>query len=216
MQIGPLGLFFIAVVDSSIVPLPIPGTTDLLLLLFVSHGGNPWLFAPAAVAGSILGGYTTWQLGRKGGKAALNRWVSPRLLGRLDCWIESHPILAVFLPAVLPPPIPLSPFLLAAGALGIERRRFLTTFSTARLLRYGLISVCGVVYGRGIVRLWSGTLDKWSVPLLWAFLCAMVAGMVYGIFKLRRPGKSAMNEDIGFGRQKRPASPDGAASRIGS
>jgi membrane protein YqaA with SNARE-associated domain len=198
MQIGPLGLCFIAVVDASVVPLPIPGTTDLLLLLFVSHGGNPWLFALSAVAGSILGGYTTWQLGRKGGKAALNRWVSPHLLGRLDRWIEGHPILAVFLPAVLPPPIPLSPFLLAAGALGIERNRFLTTFSAARLLRYGLISWCAVAYGRGVVRLWSGTLDKWSTPLLWVFLAATVAGIAYAVWKLRRRAKSDPAHDRAF------------------
>src|ERR1035438_9626307 len=43
VHLGPVGLFLVAIVDSSVVPLPIPGTTDLLLLLFVVQGGNPWL-----------------------------------------------------------------------------------------------------------------------------------------------------------------------------
>src|SRR4051794_40189389 len=44
-QLGGLGLFAVAVLDSSPIPLPIPGSTDLLLLLLVSHHGNPFLLA---------------------------------------------------------------------------------------------------------------------------------------------------------------------------
>jgi membrane protein YqaA with SNARE-associated domain len=194
MHLGPLGLFLVAVVDSSIVPLPIPGSTDLLLLLLVSHQGNPWLFALAAIAGSILGGYTTWRLGRRGGEAALHRWVSARLRARIVDGVERHPVLAVFLPAVLPPPIPLSPFVLAAGALGVSRRRFLIVFATARSLRYGLIAWLAGVYGRHVVRLWNTLLRKWSTPLMWAFLAVLVAAIAYTVWKLRRPAKSIVVE----------------------
>lgn len=70
-HLGSLGLFAVAVVDSSVIPLPLPGSTDLLLLWLVSHHGDPWLLAASAIAGSILGGYTCWSTGRKGGEAAL-------------------------------------------------------------------------------------------------------------------------------------------------
>ena len=66
-HLGFLGLFSVAVVDSSVIPLPLPGSTDLLLLWLVAHSGDPWLLAPCAIAGSLLGGYTTWQIGRRGG-----------------------------------------------------------------------------------------------------------------------------------------------------
>jgi membrane protein YqaA with SNARE-associated domain len=190
MHLGPLGLFLVAVVDSSVVPLPIPGSTDLLLLLLVSHQGNPWLFSVAAIAGSILGGYTTWHLGKKGGEAALNRWVSVRLRARIVVGVEQHPVLAVFLPAVLPPPIPLSPFILASGALGVSRRRFLIVFAIARSLRYGLIAWLAVVNGRRVVRLWNALLQKWSTPLLWAFSAVLVAAIAAAVWKLRRPSTS--------------------------
>jgi membrane protein YqaA with SNARE-associated domain len=184
-HMGLLGLFSVAVVDSSVIPLPLPGSTDLLLLWLVAHGGDPWLLAPCAIAGSIVGGYTTWHAGRRGGEAALRRYVPARLLGRVVGWVERHRILAVFLPAVLPPPIPLLPFALASGALGVSRRRFLIVYSAARCLRYSFIAWLGAVYGRRIVRMWSGSLLKWSTPLLCVFISLMAVGVCYGIWKVR-------------------------------
>ena len=108
-------------------------------------------------------------IGRRGGEAALRRYVPARLLGRIVGWVERHRLLAVFLPAVLPPPIPLLPFALASGALGVSRRRFLAVYGAARTLRYSFIAWLGAVYGRRIVRMWSGSVQKWSTP----FLCAV-------------------------------------------
>jgi membrane protein YqaA with SNARE-associated domain len=184
-NLGALGLFSVSVVDSSVIPLPLPGSTDLLLLWLVAHGGNPWLLASYAIAGSILGGYTTWQIGRSGGEAALRNYVPALLLGRVVMWVERHPLLAVFLPAVLPPPIPLLPFALASGALGVSRRRFLGVYGAARCLRYSFIAWLGVAYGRRIVRMWSGTLQRWSTPLLCVFVGLLAVGIGFGIWKIR-------------------------------
>jgi membrane protein YqaA with SNARE-associated domain len=184
-HLGALGLFFVAVVDSSVIPLPLPGSTDLLLLLLVAHSGNPWILALCAISGSILGGYTTWHIGRRGGEEALRNYVPARLLVRVVGWVERHRILAVFLPALLPPPIPLLPFALASGALGVSRRRFLLVFGAARSLRYSFIAWLGVAYGRGIVHLWSASLQKWSMPLLGVFATLLLAGVCFGIWKVR-------------------------------
>jgi membrane protein YqaA with SNARE-associated domain len=185
MQLGMPGLFLVAVVDSSPIPLPIPGSTDLLLLLLVAHGGDPVTMAAIAVTGSVVGGYTAWRAGKKGGETALQRFVPAYLLGRIVVWVERHPILTVFLPAVLPPPIPLSPFVLASGALGVSRNRFLAVFCAARCVRYSLIVWLAAVYGRRVVRLWSGTLAKWSTPLLWVFAGVMACSICIGIAKYR-------------------------------
>jgi membrane protein YqaA with SNARE-associated domain len=184
-HLGPLGLFAVAIIDSSVIPLPLPGSTDLLLLWLVSHSGNPWLLAPCAIAGSLLGGYTTWDAGRRGGEAALRRHVPARILGRIIRWVERHRILAVFLPAMLPPPIPLLPFAVAAGALGVSRQRFLAVYGAARSLRYSFIAWLGVVYGRRIVLMWTGVLQAWSTPLLCVFVGLLAIGICYGIWKMR-------------------------------
>lgn len=182
---GALGLFSVAVIDSSVIPLPLPGSTDLLLLWLVAHNGDPWSLAACAITGSIVGGYTTWHIGRRGGEAALRHYVPARLLGRIVGWVERHPLLAVFLPAVLPPPIPLLPFALASGALGVSRPRFLVVYGAARTLRYSFIAWLGAVYGRRIVHMWSGSVQKWSTSFLCAFAGLLVAGACFGVWKLR-------------------------------
>jgi membrane protein DedA with SNARE-associated domain len=110
--------------------------------------------------------------------------------------VESHRILAVFLPALLPPPIPLLPFALASGALGVSRRRFLVVFGTARCLRYSFIAWLGVTYGRRVVRLFSGTLQKWSTPLLCVFVVLLVACTCFGVWKVRGLRKIEAAEEL--------------------
>jgi len=85
---------------------------------------------------------------------------------------------------LLPPPIPLLPFLLASGALGVARGRFLVIYGAARTLRYSFVAWLGVTYGRRIVRLWSQNLQKWSTPLLIVFVTLLLAGVCYGIWKI--------------------------------
>lgn len=191
IRFGIPGLFLVSAIDASIIPLAVPGSTDLLLLWLVSHGGNPWLLASSAVAGSLAGGYATWALGKKGGEAALDRWVPARILQRIVGWVKQHPVLAVSIPPILPPPIPLAPFLLAAGALGVSRRAFLLTFGSARTVRYALVAWLAVRYGRHIIRLWAGTLEKWQTPLECVFIGVIVIGLGMGIWKLRTSGGKA-------------------------
>ena len=195
-HLGALGLFSVAVFDSSVVPVTLPGSTDLLLLWLVANRGNPWLLALSAIAGSVLGGYTTWEIGRKGGEAALHHYVPARLLSRIVRWVEHHPVLTVFLPALLPPPIPLLPFALASGALGFGRNRFLVSYGAARTIRYSVIAWVGVVYGRHVVRIFSGTLQRWSAPLLWIFGVLMAGSLGYGLWKIRSLRKLDAAKDI--------------------
>lgn len=184
-HLGALGLFSIAVIDSSVIPLPLPGSTDLMLVWLVARSGDAWLFALMAISGSLVGGYSTWEVGRKGGEAALQRYIPTRILKRVVLWVKHHPFLSVFVPAMLPPPIPLLPFALASGALSVSRGRFLAVYSAARTLRYTLVAWLGVVYGGYVIRLWSGTLQRWSAPLLWVFGVSLVGGLCFGIRKIR-------------------------------
>lgn len=200
IHLGAPGLFVVSFIDASIVPLAIPGSTDLLLLWLISHGSSPWLMVPCALVGSMVGAWTTWRLGKKGGQAAIERYVPERLQKRVHGWSQHHPLLVVFLPAILPPPIPLWPFLLAAGALGAKWRRFLTAFGSGRALRYGLEGWLAWAYGRHILRLWSDTLHKWGPVILWGFVAVTLAGAAWGIWKFRRVSRKEHH-----GRALRPS-----------
>lgn len=178
--LGSLGLFLVAIVDSSVVPLPIPGTTDILLVLLAAHRTNAPLLVVCATVGSLIGGYTSYQIGLRGGLPALERYVSPKYLQRVTSWVERHTLLAVALPAILPPPVPLSPFIVAAGALKVPRRRFLITFASARGARYGLVGWLGYHYGRNILRTWNRYTAAWgtSLEVVIFVLFASIAGYV--------------------------------------
>jgi membrane protein YqaA with SNARE-associated domain len=185
MGFGTMGLFVVSVIDSSIIPLPVPGSTDLLLILLVAHGANPVLAAVAATVGSILGGYLTWGTGSKGGEAALHRYLPKRFARQLTGWVERNGTLAVTTSALLPPPFPLMPLLLAAGALGVPRRRFLISFSLARTFRYSLVVWLAALYGRAVARAFRHYLAGWSTPIMWIYLGLVVVGILYGLWKFR-------------------------------
>ena len=53
--------------------------------------------------------------------------------------------------AVLPPPFPLTPFVLTSGALGLDRRKFFLTLGAMRFLRFFAESLLAVIYGRHIL-----------------------------------------------------------------
>ena len=190
----------VSVIDSSIIPLPVPGSTDLLLILLVVHRANPVLAAVAATVGSILGGYLTWASGAKGGEAAMHRYLPKRFSRRLSAWVEKSGTVAVTAAALLPPPFPLMPILLAAGALGVSRRTFLVAFSVTRAFRYGLVAWLAVIYGRALVRVFNRYLAGWSNTIMWIYLGLVAAGIVYGVWKFRR-------------ERRRPSEPQAAALR---
>jgi membrane protein YqaA with SNARE-associated domain len=185
IHFGLLGIFGVSAIDASIIPLPIPGTTDLLLLLLTAHHQNPWLAALAAILGSLIGGFTTWGAGKKGGQALLMRYSSERFIKRIEGWVSRNGMLTVGIACMLPPPVPLMPFLLSAGALGVPRNRYMTALGIARTLRYSLLAWLGATYGRLIIRAWSRYLSGWSDVILWSFIGVIVAAVIFGIWKYR-------------------------------
>lgn len=185
LHFGALGVFGVALVDSSPVPLPVPGSTDVLILLLGARGGLPWLLALAGVLGSLIGGVLTWKTGQKGGEAMLERYVSKRYRAHIKRWVREHGIRTVALAALLPPPIPLLPFLLAAGALGVTRRQLFIALGAARSLRYGIEAALAIIYGRRILHWANKYLAGWSNVILYTFLGLVAAGILFGIWKYR-------------------------------
>src|SRR6202046_3588678 len=146
-HLGLLGLFLVSIVDSSFVPLPIPGVTDIMIILFAAHHSNVIWLVLFSTGRSALGGLFSHMVGQAGGMTFLEKHVPPRILGPVTRWMESPALLAVALPAILPPPAPLSPFVLAAGALNMRRKRFMIAFTLSRFARHCIAAWLGVHYG---------------------------------------------------------------------
>jgi membrane protein YqaA with SNARE-associated domain len=183
---GLFGLFLVSIVDSSFVPLPIPGLTDIMLVLFAAQHSNPFLLIAIATFGSALGGLFSHKVGQSGGMAFIEKRTPPRIFKRVTGWMESHAILAVALPAILPPPMPLSPFVLAAGALNMSRKKFMWTFTLSRLGRHAIAVWLGVHYGKNVLVLWRKFSATYGVPILifvWSVIAISLAFAFWQIWK---------------------------------
>lgn len=184
-RLGLLGLFFIAAIDSSPIPLPIPGSSDLLVVLLVAqrHG---WLAVTlVATAGSIVGAVSSYHTGRIGGVALVDRYVPARFRDRIQHWTEEHSLLSVALPAILPPPAPLMPFLIAAGAFRMPKVRYYTSFTASRFVRHALFAWVGVHYGRQIMPVYLRFANRYGWIVLVVVWGSILFGVVYAIVKLR-------------------------------
>jgi membrane protein YqaA with SNARE-associated domain len=204
LGMGIFGVFLVSIVDSSFVPLPIPGITDIMVIVFAAQHANWFLLVLLATAGSGLGGYFSYQVGHAGGMQFLEKHVPPRIFKRVCNWMENHAILAVALPAILPPPMPLSPFVLAAGALNMSRRKFVTTFTLSRAARHAAAAWLGVKYGHQVIRLWNGFTREWGVPILVVLWTLILISMGIAFWKLYKTSRAV-------GIRQRPLVQDAAA-----
>lgn len=189
LTFGVFGLFFISIIDSSFVPLPIPGVTDIMIVLFAAQKTNWFLLVLLATAGSALGGFLSYQVGQSGGMTFLEKHVPARIFHPICDWMENHAILSVALPALLPPPMPLSPFVLAAGALKMSRSKFMMTFTVSRAIRHSLAVFLGVHYGKHVLRFWNAFSQRWATTILivvWAVILVSCTIAFWKLFKTSR------------------------------
>lgn len=185
-RLGFLGVFFICIIDSSPIPLPIPGSSDILVTLIAAQRQEWIVVTLVATLGSAIGAAISYHAGRIGGLALLDRYVTQRFRDTMRRWIEEHSILSTALPAILPPPAPLMPFLIAAGALKMPQSRFYTSFTISRFLRHAFFAWLGLHYGRHIMPVYLRFAEKYGWILLVVVWGSVAFGVVYAILKLRQ------------------------------
>ena len=186
---GLFGVFLVSVVDSSFVPLPVPGVTDIMCIILAAEHQSWILLILLATAGSALGGYLSYEVGQRGGIAFLEKHVPASITKRICNWMQNHTLLSVALPAILPPPMPLSPFVLAAGALKMSRRKFMLAFTTSRAVRHSIAVWLGIHYGRHILHLWDSLSAKYATPVLiviWTLILVSCAIAFWKLYKTSR------------------------------
>ena len=132
--LGPGGLFTISLVDSAGVPLP--GGPDAVMIFLSAE--RPWLmplYAFAATLGSTIGCTLMYLAARRAGVMALKR-VSAERRERIENLLGRYDMLAIMVPAVLPPPFPFKPFVLSAGVFKLKLSRFVAAIFMGRAARF--------------------------------------------------------------------------------
>ncbi len=192
LRLGGPGLVLLGIADNSIVPLT--GSMDVLTILLAARNRDLWAYyAVMATIGAVLGGYITYSIARQGGKEALERKLNKEkaqiVLHRLQRW----GFWSVSVAAVLPPPFPLVPVLLAAGGSQFPRKKFLIALALGRAVRYLLVAGLGALYGNAIVSFFSRY-------YLHAVLVLVGIAVIGGIITLRQYLRSRRKDGSGSGR----------------
>jgi membrane protein YqaA with SNARE-associated domain len=174
LGLGGIGLIPLGLLDNS--PIPIPGSMDLVLIILCVREPQWWLYyALMATAGSLIGGFVTYRLSRKGGKETLNRRVPRWQVDRVNKLFERWGFGAIALSALIPPPFPITPFLIAAGAMQYPPRKFLSALGSGRIVRYTVFAYLGARYGRKIIALIREAGNPFALAILVALIGTAVA-----------------------------------------
>ena len=185
LAIGGPGLFAIAFLDSSFVSLP--QINDILVVLMVTQH-KAWMLYYAAMAtlGSVAGCYTIYYLAERGGEAFLKKRLRAGQTERALALYKRHGVLALVVPALLPPPAPFKLFVLMAGVAEVPRMKFALSIAAARGLRYLVLGILAISYGDLALELMR---THGREVALWLAGTIVVAAL--GLWWMRRGGRGA-------------------------
>lgn len=149
---GGVGLLTIGALDSSF--LSFPQVNDILVIYLSIKHPELWLYyAGMSAVGSLIGCSTLYFIGRKGGEVFLRKRFKPSHVDRGLRIYEKYGLLAVIVPALLPPPTPFKLFVLMAGAGGVAPLKFMIAILIGRGLRYFGQGWLAVKYGEHALEL---------------------------------------------------------------
>ena len=184
--LGAPGVFLIAFLDSSF--LSIPEINDIIIITAAARNpGTAWLYVLFTTLGSVAGCLVLWALGRRGGETFLVKRFGRERVERTREVFRRWDVLALALPALMPPPMPFKIFVLSAGVFDFPVRRLVITLFVARGIRYTAWAIGGAVYGdRALAALQHS--DAWfarNLPVVLGVVAALTAVGV-GVWLVRR------------------------------
>ena len=180
--LGGPGLFGIAFLDSSFLSLP--QINDLLIIWMVTQ--NPELmplYALMATLGSVAGCTVMYLIGRRGGHALLRKQFKDSHVTRGLALFQRWGVLAVLVPALLPPPAPFKIFVMLAGVAEVPLFKFWMAVAIGRGLRYFAEGFLAIKYGNEALQY---VRDHGREASLWVVGIVVAAAVVWFIWRKAR------------------------------
>jgi membrane protein YqaA with SNARE-associated domain len=186
LQLGVAGLFGLAVIDSSLVFFAPLGIDLLLIALAASNPERLAVYVFAASLGSLVGCFFTDVISRKGGEQGLVKRVSPKRLDFVKRKVTKRAGPALAMAALVPPPFPFTPFVAVAAALQYSRKRLLAAVAIGRVLRFTVVGLLAVQFGRGILNIAESPAFQ---AVILGFFAMVVIGTALSIVRWVRRSK---------------------------
>ena len=191
---GAWGIGALAVIDSSTIPVPI----DALLIDFVVHDHAKFLlYCFMAALGSAVGSLLPFYIGKAGGELFLMKRINRKRYEQLRDRFERQEFLAIMIPAMMPPPMPVKVFEFAAGVFEMKTLWFFMAILVGKFLRFLFEALITIYYGPTILKTVTMTVRAhvgWVLGICGILVGILVLWVVRKIFDKRR-GESLPIED---------------------
>jgi membrane protein YqaA with SNARE-associated domain len=148
---GPLGILVLAFIDSAGIPVA-SGMDALIILVAAKTPARAVLAASMGVLGSLIGNLALFLGARAGARRFVKYAPQPGDKRRFREWFERYGLLTIFIPCMLPIPLPLKVFVISAAAFGTPLPTFAFVILLGRSIRYFGEAYLGVMLGEGSAR----------------------------------------------------------------
>jgi membrane protein YqaA with SNARE-associated domain len=193
--LGVWGIGGLAIIDSTSIPMPI----DALLIDYVAHDHARFLlYCFMAALGSAIGSLLPYYLGRAGGELFLLKRINRERYEKLRDRFEKQEFLAIMVPAMMPPPMPVKLFEFAAGVFEMKPVWFFSAIFVGKFVRFLIWAIITITYGPTILHTITRTLHRHLGYVMGASGIVIVLLLVYvfrKVFDRRRGTTLPVEED---------------------
>ena len=150
LKLGAPGVGVLALIDSALIPIPV--SMDGILIGFVANNHKSFLlYSFVASLASALGALVPFYVGRAGGELFLLKRINRERYERIRDRFERQEFVAIFVPAMLPPPTPLKLFEFAAGVFEMKALPFALAIFCGKMVQFVAVSLITIWFGPALI-----------------------------------------------------------------
>jgi membrane protein YqaA with SNARE-associated domain len=181
--LGIWGLGALALIDSGFFPIPV--SMDGVLIGYVASDHRKFLlYCLMASAASVVGSMVPYYVGRAGGELFLLKRINRARYEKMRDRFANQEFMAIMIPAMCPPPMPIKLFEFGAGVFEMKPLLFATAIFTGKFIQFLVCALITVFYGPEIAHTVRQAFHE-HFGIAVAVLCAVGLGfLVYMLRKL--------------------------------
>ena len=192
---GVWGIGALAVIDSSTIPVPI----DAMLIDYVANDHRRFLlYCFMAAFGSAIGSLLPYYLGRAGGELFLLKRINRQRYEQMRDRFEKQEFLAIMVPAMMPPPMPVKVFEFAAGVFEMKPLWFFSAILVGKFIRFLIWAIITITYGPAILHTITRTIHAhrdYVLAVSGIIIVLLVVYVLRKVFDRRRGTRLPIEED---------------------
>jgi membrane protein YqaA with SNARE-associated domain len=187
LRLGFFGPLLLGIADSSFLFLPFGNDLLIVILTARDHPHLPVYVVMAAI-GSTLGVVLLDAVCRKGGEEGLKKMMKPRRLEYFKRRMSNQAGIAIGLACLAPPPFPFTLVIASASAFEYPRQRLLGLVFVTRAIRFTIVGLLAIRYGRDILRIARAPETTW---IMLGFIVLCIVGSAFQVMQwVRRSRRS--------------------------